>query len=406
MKRVTLEGIANKCEEMQYGLSMTKQSLHGRLKGGKIEIEKLLGETIKLKIEKRIEKQEVAKVLDEFESVEIIDSTIITLPNKLEKDHKGLGGRNSKSSMKIQGNYNIKEKDFKRIEIINNGTKSDSSYVEELVKDLDKNGLVIMDLGYYGVKNFKMIEEKEGYFISKIKINTNIYKTEKKTEKIGLKNELKNKNEIDEKVVIRGQQGKWMEVRLVGIKLPEKVYNEKIRKARNTAKPKGKTLTKETLERLKWVLMVTNVESEKLDVKAITEIYRIRWQIELIFKTWKSYFAIDEMNNIGKDYLDCLILGKLVVITLLNCMYSHLYYEVNKDIKRQISYMRFMKNMREELGVLIDYVAGIGNGLSESLENSINRVINSSLTEKRNRKTTEQSICSLHLPQESLKIAC
>ena len=37
---------------------------------------------------------------------------------------------------------------------------------------------------------------------------------------------------------------------------------------------------------------------------------------KLIFKSWKSYFDIDKMHNVGKDYLECIIYGKLIVISL------------------------------------------------------------------------------------------
>ena len=65
---------------------------------------------------------------------------------------------------------------------------------------------------------------------------------------------------------------------LVGVKIPEKVYNERIRKARK-GKAKGKELIAEEIERLKWILIITNVEEEILDAETICECYRVKWQI-------------------------------------------------------------------------------------------------------------------------------
>ena len=64
--------------------------------------------------------------------------------------------------------------------------------------------------------------------------------------------------------------------------------------------------------------------------------------------------------------------------------------------------MRFMKNIREELGTIIEYI--IGSSQEENLSSAIVRVIKSSLVEIRKRKTTEQSLASFDLPKEVLKM--
>ncbi|MCL2322960.1 MAG: IS4 family transposase, partial [Oscillospiraceae bacterium] len=332
MVNVTLEGLANKCIEMQYGLStFTKQALHNRLEAGSKELKKLLEETINMTIENKVTTPQITPVLGQFNRVLISDSVTVSLPDALEREHKGLGGKNAKSALKIQATYDIKGRDFENVEIIDNATSSDGSYAEEIIKRAEKNDLIINDLGYYGISGFKAIEEKGAFFISRTKSNSNFYKVENKSKKIEIKEELKGKEKIDKEVVVKGANGEWMEVRLVGIRLPEEVYNERIRKAKIEAKKKqkatiekakmngktitnemtkGEVLTAEEIERLQWILIITNVGEEILGVKLVCEIYRIRWKIELIFKTWKSYFKIDEMNNIKKPhYLNCLIYG-------------------------------------------------------------------------------------------------
>ena len=46
MKRVTLEGLALKCQDLQPGLRLSKQALHKRLKQGSIEMKALLENVI------------------------------------------------------------------------------------------------------------------------------------------------------------------------------------------------------------------------------------------------------------------------------------------------------------------------------------------------------------------------
>jgi len=148
--------------------------------------------------------------------------------------------------------------------------------------------------------------------------------------------------------------------------------------------------------------MVTNVQTDLLDCQAVCEIYRIRWQIELIFKSWKRYLAIDEMNDVGKNYWDCLLYGKLIVITMLTGLYAQMNYLVYILKQRQISLLRFIKNMREELDILVDYLTLRKAG--QQVITLINNVIRSSLVELRRRKTTEQAIAALDLPLEVLEM--
>jgi hypothetical protein len=397
MTNVTLEGLSIKCEEMQYGLRITKQALQKRLKTGKKELKALLSSTVLCAMSYEVEKPKVARALEQFAAVIITDATTISLPDKLATFHKGLGGTNAKSAMKIQASYDVKSKSFRKIDQRSDAKENDASYMKELINEIKANELSITDLGYYGVSHFKKIAEKGAYFISKIKSNTNLYTESDKS--INLVRELRRKDFIDKCVVIKGDGGKTsMVVRICGIKLPPTVYAERIRKANKKAKSSSKSLTKEERERLKWILIITNITEDMLDSQSICELYRIRWQIELIFKSWKSHFAIDEMNNVGKDYWDCLLYGKLIVITMLTALHSHFDNWSLRLEDRGISFLRFMNNMRENLAIILDYM--LHKISCESLVVALSRIVCASLLEKRKRKTSEQAINDFNLPSD------
>ena len=398
MKNVTLEGLAIKCEKLQYGLHYTKQALKQRLGAGNKELIILLS-TLMISITKPVEKDPlIAAALKQFTAVLLTDATTISLPDKLSKEHKGLGGTNAKSAMKIQGTYDVISKQFRKIAHIANATENDATYMDELIKLIKAGELTINDLGYYGVNYFQQIDEKGAYFMSKIKSNTKLYTEE--NQPINLARELRGKSFIDKTVIIKGDGGKLsMAVRICGVRLSEKDYNKRLRKANKKAKSSGKTLSKEEKIRLKWVFIITNVPIEMLDCRTICEMYRLRWQIELVFKSWKSHFAIDQMNNVGKDYWDCLLFGKLAIITMLTVMHSHVHYFMLKTSDRGVSFLRFMEHMREELDIILDCLTFDATICQSAID--INRIIRASLLEKRQRKTTEQSIFDFQAPYDS-----
>ncbi|MEC2550343.1 transposase, partial [Bacillus tropicus] len=51
-------------------------------------------------------------------------------------------------------------------------------------------------------------------------------------------------------------------------------------------------------------------------MEQIHDFYSLRWQIEIIFKTWKSLFQIHDWQNIKRERLECHIYGKLIAIFL------------------------------------------------------------------------------------------
>src|SRR5581483_3270974 len=77
--------------------------------------------------------------------------------------------------------------------------------------------------------------------------------------------------------------------RLVAIRVPEEVANRRRQQAREKAAKKGRQPTPEYLELLGWSLFVTNCGEEERTWKAVVVLYRARWQIELLFRLWKSH---------------------------------------------------------------------------------------------------------------------
>lgn len=61
-----------------------------------------------------------------------------------------------------------------------------------------------------------------------------------------------------------------------------------------------------------WTILVTNVPRELLSVEEAVALARMRWQIELIFKLWKSRGGIDEYRSSKPQSALCEVYGKLL----------------------------------------------------------------------------------------------
>lgn len=100
-------------------------------------------------------------------------------------------------------------------------------------------------------------------------------------------------------------------------RLPEEKANEARRKLRRQQK-KGKTPTAKTLYFYGWVIVFTTLHPDLLDAETILALYRVRWQIEIAIKRWKSLLDVGKLRaQAGSDLAEVWLLGKLLYALLL-----------------------------------------------------------------------------------------
>ena len=80
--------------------------------------------------------------------------------------------------------------------------------------------------------------------------------------------------------------------------MPEEVANRRRQKLIAEARRKdGRTPSAARLAWCDWMILVTNVPSEKMSLREAAVLYRSRWQIELLFKRWKSQGRVAELSG-------------------------------------------------------------------------------------------------------------
>lgn len=68
------------------------------------------------------------------------------------------------------------------------------------------------------------------------------------------------------------------------------------------------------LEMAQWLLLFTTAPESRLGSDDIINAYRLRWQVELLFKRWKSICNLDKLPNYRPDTLVAWITGKLLLL--------------------------------------------------------------------------------------------
>jgi Transposase DDE domain len=83
-------------------------------------------------------------------------------------------------------------------------------------------------------------------------------------------------------------EGKKYQVRIIASALPPEKAAQARKKREQEAKKKGKQLQPDTLFLVGWMLLITNLPKRPWSYKHVIQLYRARWQIELLFKRMKQ----------------------------------------------------------------------------------------------------------------------
>lgn len=102
--------------------------------------------------------------------------------------------------------------------------------------------------------------------------------------------------------------------------MPEEVYNK--RRREYNKKYKKKTPSDELVARQRFTILITNVSYEIWSWEVVGTVYKIRWQIELIFKSWKSQLGIHYLKGTRPERIRCLIYSRLITAALIFTMYG------------------------------------------------------------------------------------
>lgn len=258
-----------------------------------------------------------AELLHRFDAVLVGDSTTILLPDELADRFAGCGGSDNftHAAVKIQVLWEIKTGPIVQLHV---GPARDADATSPIAIDrADAGTLLVYDPGYFDLSRFAALDRQGARFLSRLQHGTTVFDSDG--------------NELDLVAFLRGQSDSVLDVavelgvdqrlacRLIAVRVPEEVANRRRQKAAEKARKKGRVLSAAYAELLGWSLFVTNSPAAELTVKAVLVLYRARWQIELLFKLWKSH------NGLGRCRAKATALERLAVFyaKLLGVVLQH-----------------------------------------------------------------------------------
>jgi hypothetical protein len=238
----------------------------------------------------------LAPLLQRFTAVLLLDSTTVRLPDALRERFPGCGGSHGfgQAAMKLQVRWDLGGGALDAV-AVEPGRNCD--YKTPLQSEgLAPGSLRVTDLGYFDTEVFGRLARAGVYWLSRLQFGTSVFTTEGLRlallewlgEQVG--------SFIDHPVLIGSEHR--VACRVLAWRVPQEVANRRRQKLIAEAKRKdGRVPSKERLAWCDWTILVTNTAVEQLTVKEAAVLYGARWQIELLFKRWKSLGLIAELSG-------------------------------------------------------------------------------------------------------------
>ena len=328
-----------------------------------------------------------AGALQHFSKVLVHDSSCCHLNESLENHFKGSAGLASKSLVKIDVIHDLKTNKLEET-FITDVKEPDQTLSKRIIKYINKDVLVIQDLGYFEIETFENIAASQGYYLSRLLGGVLVYlnKEDKKPIELGkhLKRLLDKGESLDIEVFITKKK---MKTRVVAYPVPEEVFNQR-RREYNKKYP-GKTASDELIARQRFTILITNVPKEIWAWEIIGTVYKIRWQIELMFKVWKSQLSIDYLKGTKPERIYCLIYARLLTAALIFTLYNAIarllgQFGLELSLTKLVNW--FKRNSRFTNIVLKGFATDLWNLLIAELD------LLCKDNWQRNRKTTQDYI--------------
>lgn len=305
-----------------FGILISPQALSKRINS--IGSVKLLRCVLKKLIESQLKigvKNKFSEMFPMFSAIYLEDSSQMLLHDSLASAYNG-NGRSSKSGIKLDFIYDIKNLLVHGLKVTPSRT-NDQSLSKEILKYIKPKSLVIRDLGYFGIDSLRRIGEASAYYLSRLSMTTYVYLNKDDVEPVDViqlfKTLRKQGKDFSSFIVYIGKTER-LETRLVAEKVPKSVIAQ--RKARFKDE-RCKEPSEYFLEWCGYSIFITNIPVTMFSSRMIIALYKLRWQVELVFKNFKSNIEIHILKGKKKNRIDSLVYGKLISIMILYIIHNY-----------------------------------------------------------------------------------
>jgi hypothetical protein len=250
--------------------------------------------------------QACAHVCDErrfgpFARVQVADSPGVGLPASRPDTCPGAGGSAAQAGAKMQRVWDDQPSVFTHF-ALRPWNIPDQKEIETVVALAQKDDVLLFDFGYFKITALAKIAAANAYVVCRLNHQTTLLEAvAERLSPLALASRLATVERplLEQPLLIGAKE--QVAARLIAARVPEEVVNTRRRTARKHAKKTGDTPSQAPLTLLAWKLFLTKVPATSWPAPTVRKLYPLRWQVELIVKSWKSSLPLASIKTTKED---------------------------------------------------------------------------------------------------------
>lgn len=257
-------------------------------------------------------------LLARFPGVYAEDCSTISLPEELAGQFPGCGGsdeHSGKSALRLFVSYELKTGKLQQLATAK-ARGIDAVVARQHAPELPPGSLRLRDMGFFDRQLLARDAAAGIFWISRLPACLTVQADNGSSMPVSkfLAGQPESVRSLDCWLCV-GQAAKNTEplkCRFLAVRCPPEVAARRRQKLKEKARRKGNTPSQRQLVMCDWTVMITNVPEGKLTLAEAWELYCCRWQIELLFKRWKSLGGVQVSTALQPYRVLCELYAKLL----------------------------------------------------------------------------------------------
>jgi hypothetical protein len=185
------------------------------------------------------------------------------------------------------------------------------------------------------------VGEADAYWISRLQHGTNVFDAAGKSLDLLALLRTRGENGLVDIAVLLGEKER-IACRLIAVRVPEEAASRRRQRIREKARDHGREPSQEYLELQGWTIFITNCDEVLLTWKEVVVLYRARWQIELLFKLWKSHNHIAQLETgVSPQRQMAVLYAKLIGVVVQHwILLSVAWNDIQRSLRKAAAVLR------------------------------------------------------------------
>lgn len=253
-------------------------------------------------------------LLARFPAVILEDASSIQLPDALAFLWKGNGGSGSASSVKLGVRWDVRSGRLQG-PMLQDGKSHETHNAVHLLS-LPAGSVWIADAGYYSLLSLRQLHQLGVFFVIRPRGNLAVSTLDGQRLPLAAYLRQQTGKVIDLPVRLGSIPALWLSARLLALPVSAEIAEQRRVHLLEKAKNQGHVPSAEALALADWNLIVTNLAGTVWQAQEVLLLYRARWQVELLFKLWKSHGHVDEWSSSNPHHILCEFYAKLLAMVV------------------------------------------------------------------------------------------